>query len=64
MQSDLASPSKHSQAKMILRQNILIALNPFTKIVVFVAGVDQDQAAQNMQFDLRSTLSAILKQDG
>ena len=33
---------------------------PFTKIVGFVASVDQDQAAQNMQPDLRSTLLALL----
>ena len=31
------------------------------KIVAFAAIVDQDQAAQNMQPDLRSTLSAMLE---
>ena len=34
---------------------------PFTKVVAFVASINQDQAAQNMQPDLRSTLSAICK---
>ena len=32
-----------------------------TKIVTFAASVDQDQAAQNVQPDLRSTLSAMLE---
>ena len=34
---------------------------PFTKIVVIVADVDQDQAAQNVQPDLRLTLSVMLE---
>ena len=34
---------------------------PFTEIMVFAASEDQDQAAQNMQPDLRSTLSNILE---
>ena len=29
--------------------------------IVFAASVDQDQAAQNMQPDLRSTMSAMLE---
>ena len=32
-----------------------------TKIVTFAASVDQDQAAQTVQPDLRSTLSAMLE---
>ena len=35
---------------------------PITKTVVLTANVDQDQAAQNVQPDLRSTLFAMLKQ--
>ena len=34
---------------------------PFTKKVPFVTSVDQDHAAQNMQLDLKSTLSAMLE---
>ena len=34
---------------------------PFTTIVAFVASVDQDQAAQNVQPDLLSTLSTLGK---
>ena len=34
---------------------------PFTKIVASAASVDQDQAALNMQPDIRSTLSANCK---
>ena len=34
---------------------------PFTTILAFVASVDQDQAAQNVQPDLRSTLSTLGK---
>ena len=34
---------------------------PFTTIVPFVARVDQDQAVQNMQPDLWSTLSTVGK---
>ena len=33
----------------------------FTKIAVSAASVGQDQAAQNVQTDLRSTLSAMLE---
>ena len=36
---------------------MLILIAPFTTKVVFVASVDQDQAAQNVQPDLWSTLS-------
>ena len=34
---------------------------PFTKIVVFAASVDQDQAVQNVHPDLKSTLSTMLE---
>ena len=34
---------------------------PLAKIVAFAAIIDQDQAAQNMQPDLWSVLSAMLK---
>ena len=34
---------------------------PIATIVVFVANVDQDLAAQNMQPDLGPTLSALMK---
>ena len=34
---------------------------PFSTIVVFVAGVDQDQAAQNVQPGLWSTLATLGK---
>ena len=34
---------------------------PITTIVAFAASVDQDQAAQNVQPDLESTLSALGK---
>ena len=35
--------------------------SPFTKLAVFAASVDKDQATQNMQPDFRSTLFAMLK---
>ena len=34
---------------------------PFTEIFTFAASVDQDQAAQNLQTDLQSSLSAVLE---
>ena len=34
---------------------------PIKHLVAFVASVDQDQAAQNVQPDLRSTVSAFMK---
>ena len=34
---------------------------PFTEVVAFAGSVDQDQAAQNVQPDLRSTLSVLLE---
>ena len=34
---------------------------PFMTIVAFAANVDQDQASQNVQFDLWSTLSDLVK---
>ena len=34
---------------------------PHTKVVAYVVNVDQDEAAQNVQPDLRSTLSAMLE---
>ena len=34
---------------------------PITTLVAFAASVDQDEAAQNMQPDLGSTLSALEK---
>ena len=43
------------------RDNAILNLKPpFTEIVAFAANVDQDQAAQNVQPDLESTLSAVL----
>ena len=38
----------------------LTLIVPATIIIAFAASVDQDQAAQNVQPDLRSTLSAML----
>ena len=44
--------------------NYVLALRaPFTKIVAFVASVDQDQAAQNVLPDLRYIMSAMLEKD-
>ena len=41
---------------------ILLTLKvPYTKIITFAASVDQDQAAQNVQPDPRSTLPATLE---
>ena len=40
---------------------VLTLKAPFTKIAAFVDSVDQDQAAQNVQPNLRSTLTAILE---
>ena len=37
---------------------------PYTKIIVFAESIEQDQAAQNVQPDLRSTPSAMLEQHG
>ena len=42
--------------------NGLILTKPFTKLVVFAVTIDQDQPLQNVQTDLISTLSAMLKQ--
>ena len=39
---------------------IIILKTPFTTTVGFAVSVDQDQAAQNVQPDLRSALSALL----
>ena len=40
---------------------VLTLKAPLTNIVGFAASVDQDQASQNVQPDLRSTLSAMLE---
>ena len=47
--------------RVSLYGNGLTLKMPFTKIVAFAASVDQDQAAQDVQPDLRSTLSAMLE---
>ena len=64
----LCKPNRHfSVQKPIYKSRILgllLSINPkvlFTKIVIFAVSVDQDQAAQNMQPDLRSTLSTMFK---
>ena len=38
---------------------MLTLKRPFNEIVDFAASIDQDQTVQNMQPDLRSTLSAM-----